>query len=217
LTFFSGRITDIGCAHIAKIESLESLELCGGGVTNIGCAHLAMLKNLSSLNLSQNIRITNTGVSSLVALTKLKALNLSNTRVSAGSLKTLSNLLHLQSLALYGCDDIKNLDQIRALPSLKCLRIESSSEDNGKVGEDACRNINADSDTSTDSDIDDEEIASSVFHDDSISLGSRSSFDTNDETELEYEPLNLGDNSNDNESLLSETNDGEDIQMEDLG
>jgi len=211
LDIFSGRITDVGCAHIAKIQSLQSLELCGGGVTNLGCAHLATLKNLSSLNLSQNDRITNTGASSLVALTQLKALNLSNTRVNAGSLQVLSNLSHLQSLALYGCNDIHDLDQIRALPTLKCLRINDFSEDDGKVEEDSCSNENADSDDNDD---------------DSSSFGSSSSYDDNsniiEDSDLEYEQLNSDDNGDGDgdgdESLLSEINDdGDDVLMEDLG
>lgn len=216
LDIFSGRVTDIGCAHIAKIQSLQSLELCGGGVTNLGCAHLATLKNLTSLNLSQNDRITNTGASSLVTLTKLKALNLSNTRVNAGSLQVLSNLSHLQSLALYGCNDIHDLDQIRALPTLKCLRIDDFSEDDGKVEEESCINANADSDD------DNEELASGVFHNDSSSFGSSSSYDNNsdiiEDSDLEYEQLDSDDNRDGDESLLSEINDdGEDILMENLG
>jgi len=216
LDIFSGRVTDIGCAHIAKIQSLQSLELCGGGVTNLGCAHLATLKNLTSLNLSQNDMITNTGASSLVALTKLKALNLSNTRVNAGSLQVLSNLSHLQSLALYGCNDIHDLDQIRALPTLKCLRIDGYSEEDGKFEEKSCSNSNADNDD------DNEELASGVFHDDSSSLRSNSSYNNNsdiiEDSDLEYEQLNSDDNRDGDEYLLSEiNNDGEDIVMENLG
>jgi len=215
LDIFSGRVTDVGCAHIAKIQSLQSLELCGGGVTNLGCTHLATLKSLTSLNLSQNDRITNIGASSLVALTELKALNLSYTRVNNGSLQILSNLSHLQSLALYGCNGINNLDQIRALPSLKCLRIDSSSEDN-EDNEDSCSNVDVESDNNH------EDLASGVFHDDSSSFVSRSSYGDSSsvagESDLEYEELHSDDHQDADESLLSEINNGsEDMLMEDLG
>lgn len=137
LDIFSGRITDVGCAHLSKITSLESLELCGGGVGDLGCTLLASLENLTSLNLSQNERITNRGAAALAALSNLKALNLSNTRVNSSALRFFSALVKLQSLALYGCRGIENgngLAKLQSgLPSLKCLRLNSSSDDDGMV------------------------------------------------------------------------------------
>jgi Leucine-rich repeat (LRR) protein len=137
LDIFSGRVTDVGCAHLSKIKSLESLELCGGGVGDLGCTLLASLENLTSLNLSQNERITNRGAAALAALSNLKALNLSNTRVNSTALRFFSSLVKLQSLALYGCRGIENgngLAKLQSgLPSLKCLRLDSSSEDDGMI------------------------------------------------------------------------------------
>jgi hypothetical protein len=78
---------------------LENLELCGGGVSDRGCASIALLENLVTLNLSQNERITNRGAAALAALGKLKCLNLSNTKVNAGALGFLGSLIHLKSLA----------------------------------------------------------------------------------------------------------------------
>lgn len=130
LDIFSGRVTDYGCMHLSKIKSLQSLELCGGGIGDRGCAYLASLDNLSSLNLSQNERITNRGAAALAALSKLKALNLSNTRVDSGAMQFLGTLVHLQSLALYGCDGVD--DRVvntlqNDLPSLKCLRLHNEN------------------------------------------------------------------------------------------
>lgn len=137
LDIFSGRITDAGCVHLSSIKSLESLELCGGGVGDLGCAHLGSLELLTSLNLSQNERITNRGAASLAALTNLKALNLSNTRVNSSALRFLGGLLRLQSLALYGCNGIEDgtsIDTLQnELPSLKCLRLNTSSNEDGIV------------------------------------------------------------------------------------
>jgi len=137
LDIFSGRITDSGCAHLAKIKSLESLELCGGGIGDLGCAYLASLDNLTSLNLSQNERITNRGAASLAALTNLKALNLSNTKVTSAALRFLGGLFKLQSLAMYGCRGIEDSDGLHALqqelPSLRCLRLNSTSDNDGIV------------------------------------------------------------------------------------
>lgn len=137
LDIFSGRVTDVGCAHLSKIKSLESLELCGGGVSDLGCTLLASLENLSSLNLSQNEQIGNRGAAALAALSNLKALNLSNTRVDASALRFFQGLVKLQSIALYGCPGIQEgngLDNLQSgLPSLKCIRLNSTSEDDGMI------------------------------------------------------------------------------------
>lgn len=128
------------CAYLSKIKTLTSLELCGGGVGDLGCAHLATLSNLTSLNLSQNESITNRGASSLAALSNLKALNLSNTCVNSDALKFFGGLLKLQSLALYGCRDIEDSPRLTSLqndlPSLRCLRLNSASNEDGVIDHD---------------------------------------------------------------------------------
>ena len=127
----------LSCAYLSKIKTLTSLELCGGGVADLGCAHLATLSNLTSLNLSQNESITNRGAASLAALSNLKALNLSNTCVTSDALKFFGGLLKLQSLALYGCKDMEDdprLDSLQSeLPSLRCLRLNSASNEDGVI------------------------------------------------------------------------------------
>jgi hypothetical protein len=138
LDIFSGRITDAGCSHLAKIKSLESLELCGGGISDLGCTMLATLDNLTSLNLSQNERISNRGAAALAALSNLKSLNLSNTRVNSAALVHFSDLMKLQSLALYGCRGIEQqsggLDRLQSgLPSLKCIRLNNGSAEDGII------------------------------------------------------------------------------------
>lgn len=126
------------CVHLSKIKTLTSLELCGGGIADFGCAHLATLSNLTSLNLSQNESITNRGAASLAALTNLKALNLSNTCVTPDALKFFGGLVKLQSLALYGCKDMEEsperLGVLQSeLPSLRCLRLNSPSNEDGVI------------------------------------------------------------------------------------
>lgn len=130
----------ISCAFLSKIKTLINLELCGGGVGDFGCAQLATLSNLESLNLSQNERITNQGAAALAALTNLKALNLSNTCVTPIALKYFSGLLKLQSLALYGCRDMidsPDLDSLQSeLPSLRCVRLNSDVNEDGVINHD---------------------------------------------------------------------------------
>jgi hypothetical protein len=142
LDIFSGRITDVGCLHLARIKSLESLELCGGGIGDMGCSLIAKLENLTSLNLSQNERITNQGGAALAALVNLKTLNLSHTRVTSSVLVHFSELIKLQSLALFGCHDIEEsshgMDQLQnELPALKCVRLNSQgSHEDGRIRRD---------------------------------------------------------------------------------
>jgi hypothetical protein len=95
----------------------------------LGCAHLATIYNLTSLNLSQNERITNRGAASLAALSNLKALNLSNTHVNSEALKFFSGLRELQSLALYGCKDIEDNPK----PLLRCVRLNSVNNEDGVI------------------------------------------------------------------------------------
>ena len=105
----------------------------------LGCHHLSELKNLTSLNLSQNERITNIGASSLATLENLKALNLSNTNTTSEVLPFYKSLVHLQSLAMYGCKGIHNSTQMqdlqRHLPNLKCMRLSVSSDGDGTIDE----------------------------------------------------------------------------------
>ena len=103
----------------------------------MGCVHLSSLSNLTSLNLSQNERITNCGARSLSTLSNLKALNLSNTGVTADALNYFGGLVKLQSLALYGCRSINDSPGLSALhselPSLRCLRLNSPTNEDGII------------------------------------------------------------------------------------
>lgn len=103
---------------------------------DLGCAHLATLESLESLNLSQNESITNRGAASLAALSNLRALNLSNTRVTSNALKFFHGLSKLQSLALYGCnmEDSPKIESLQdEVPTLRCLRLNNGSDDNDGV------------------------------------------------------------------------------------
>lgn len=183
----------LSCAYLSKIKTLTSLELCGGGVADLGCAHLATLSNLTSLNLSQNESITNRGAASLAALSNLKALNLSNTCVTSDALKFFGGLLKLQSLALYGCKDMEDnprLDSLQSeLPSLRCLRLNSASNEDGVIDHESEEENDGEEDDDEDSDYVEE---------------------VQDEDELSnaYEQLN----SDDNDSVVSSEESMEDFQ-----
>ena len=157
---------------------------------DLGCAHLATLSNLTSLNLSQNESITNRGAASLAALSNLKALNLSNTCVTSDALKFFSGLLKLQSLALYGCKDMEDdprLDSLQSeLPQLRCLRLNSAFNEDGVIdheSEDEQEDYVEGDEEDDDSDfvveeVEEEDELSAVYHQlDSESSGSEDDMD----------------------------------------
>lgn len=215
LDVFSGRITDMGCAHLSKIKSLESLELCGGGVGDLGCAHLASLENLTSLNLSQNERITNRGAASLAALTKLKALNLSNTRVNSAALRFLGGLVRLQSLALYGCRGIKDgasIENLQSeLPSLKCLRLNSTSDNDGVIE----TNIDPEDYEGQDSDIEGTGGLAAAAH---IRRGSEQSDSASEdqESDINDDDFPVNETENDGASDVDESDDSDSIGLDEM-
>lgn len=169
LDLFSSRVTDIGCVYLSKIETLTSLELCGGGISDLGCSQIATMSSLTSLNLSQNESITNCGAAALSALTNLEALNLSNTSVNSNALKFFEGLLKLQSLAMYGCNDMDDsltLSSLQSeLPSLRCIRLNSPSNEDGVIDHNVHTENEGDGgEEDYREEEDDEDQLSDVFH-----------------------------------------------------
>ncbi len=167
----------------------------------LGCHHLSQLENLTSLNLSQNERISNIGASSLAALTKLKALNLSNTGVNSEALPCFKGLRHLQSLAMYGCNNIQTSDEMqelqRDLPNLKCMRLSGSFDRDGTIEDGESEESNE-----NESIAEDDEIS---FADESDRESNFSFFVENEEEELEnIEGYSNSDDDNDEDEVMEE-------------
>lgn len=163
------------------MQTLTSLELCGGGIADAGCAHIATLVNLASLNLSQNELITNRGAASLAALAHLKALNLSNTAVTSEALRFFGGLLRLQSLALYGngLEDSPGLSSLQSeLPSLRCLRLNNTWDEDGVI-EHSVGSIGSEEEEFDDDEEEEEE--------------EEGNYDFGNESEGSYQPLNNDD------------------------
>lgn len=208
------------CAYLAQITTLTTLELCGGGIRDLGCAHLASLSNLTSLNLSQNERITNCGARALATLTNLKALNLSNTGVTADALSYFGGLVKLQSLAMYGCRSINDSPGLSSfhseLPSLRCLRLNSPTNEDGIIdhGEvedaedeyDGDLDIEDDNDDIFDYDDEEEEEEDVDIDDDDDDL------DLDDEADEEEGDFD-GDEEEENGDYIDELDDDDDDQM----
>ncbi len=87
--------------QLARIPSIQELNLSGVQLSDQDLASLAALKNLTELHL-ENTSITDAGLPHLAKLENLTYLNLFGTAVTDGGLKNLAVLKHLQSLYLAG-------------------------------------------------------------------------------------------------------------------
>jgi len=190
-----------------------SIVLMYCGFMVIGCQQLSQLTNLTSLNLSQNERITNIGVSSLSQLKKLKALNLSNTSVTSEALPYFKSLLHLQSLAMYGCKGLLNsstemVSLQRDLPNLKCMRLRVAFDGDGTIDEGENEEIDEENvsmlDEEDDIEEDDNPHEGMNFEDENSNRDSDMSFFQDDDLEFDE------DNEDDEDSLWSDDNQEED-------
>ncbi len=87
--------------QLARIPSIQELDLSGLPLADQSLAILAALKNISALHL-ENTPITDAGLPHLGSLEKLTYLNLFGTAVTDAGLKHLAGLSHLKSLYLAG-------------------------------------------------------------------------------------------------------------------
>jgi mono/diheme cytochrome c family protein len=88
-------------AKLARIPSIQELNLAGVPLRDADLANIAELKNLTVLHL-ENTPITDEGLTHLSKLEKLDYLNLFGTAVTDAGLKNLTGLSHLNRLYLAG-------------------------------------------------------------------------------------------------------------------
>ena len=144
LELCGGGITDTGCSTLATLENLVSLNLSQNErITNRGGENCSLcylkihIYNTFSFSNFIDQSIDFIIAAALAALSKLKTLNLSNTRVDSEALIHFSDLMNLKSLALYGCQGMKErknsmLDRLEnELPNLKCIRLNNGSDNDG--------------------------------------------------------------------------------------
>jgi mono/diheme cytochrome c family protein len=88
-------------AELARIPSIQELNLAGAPLHDADLANIAALKNLAVLHL-ENTPITDEGLTHLGKLEELTYLNLFGTAVTDAGLKNLAGLKHLKWLYLAG-------------------------------------------------------------------------------------------------------------------
>lgn len=116
-------IDDAGVAHLAKMTSLEALNLANTKVGNEGAAALANLWRLKSLSLAET-NIDDQALSAISKLKYLENLDLRRTKITSQGFANLASLRQLKTLDLEGTDvDDQVASTIAGFPSLQELNL----------------------------------------------------------------------------------------------
>jgi Leucine-rich repeat (LRR) protein len=115
-----GEFSDEAMPYLAKLASLEWLEIGGGSVSAAGVAHLKDCSGLRRLYI-HDIKLNGDELAWLAGLTKLEALSLQRTGIDGKVLKNLRPLGTLTVLNLSG-NNI-NSDDMEQIASFKALEV----------------------------------------------------------------------------------------------
>lgn len=108
--------------HVAKLTSLQSLNLDATRVTDAGLAHLAPLTNLRRLDLGSLKGITGEGMAHLAALSELESLSLQQSGIVDRDLARVADALpHLRKLSLAWLPVDSGLEYLEELEHLEDL------------------------------------------------------------------------------------------------
>lgn len=120
-------VGDAGLASLARIETLETLNLAGTRVTDAGLAHLAGLTRLRDLNL-RNTRVGDAGLAHLARLVGLRSVVLGATRVTDAGLARLARHTELRILSLSGLEGVTDvgLAHVSGLDNLETLHLSGT-------------------------------------------------------------------------------------------
>lgn len=124
LTFGDHAVTDAGLEHLAGLKKLTYLNLCfpdkkhGGMISDKGMDEIAKITSLETLDLRAT-QITDAGVARLKSLPKLKELLLNNTAITDQGLVYLQQVKSLRLVGVFNCKGVtaSGIAQLRkALP-----------------------------------------------------------------------------------------------------
>lgn len=121
-------ISDRGLMHISGLKSLKELNLSNFGlkrkVSDVGLGYIAKLTSLEKLDLPNGI--TDAGLAKLKGLTGLKRLDIGGTKMTGAGLEFLKDFKSLKFLQFPGGVTNKDLEILKELTSLEELWIQSS-------------------------------------------------------------------------------------------
>ena len=96
------KISDAALSHLTqcgKLKKLEVSECSQPGITDLGCEHLAKIQSLENINLWLS-KVSDDGLKPLRKLVKLTALNLDNTAITDAGTETIAQMKQLTWLHL---------------------------------------------------------------------------------------------------------------------
>jgi Leucine Rich repeat len=105
------QLTDAGLKHLTGLKKLTHLSLCwpdqkhGGKISDPGMEEVAKLTSLESLDLRAT-QVTDTGLSKLLMLPKLQTLLLNNTGITDVGLLSLAKIKTLQKVSVFNCKQL---------------------------------------------------------------------------------------------------------------
>jgi Leucine-rich repeat (LRR) protein len=113
------KITDAGVAHLAGLERLRKLDVCGSKITGAGLRIVATLPQLQTLDLGCCNEIADADLLHLSSLKHLRWLTLAcNNQITGAGLRHLAGVKTLQKLSLYNHGFLKD-DDLQGLYALR--------------------------------------------------------------------------------------------------
>lgn len=133
LTFGDHALTDAGLKHLANLKKLTYLNLCfpdtkhGGNISDKGMEELARVTSLETLDLRAT-QISDAGLAKLKALPNLKELLLNNTAITDAGLVQLQAIPSLRIVHVFNCKAVtpKGIAALRnAIPACEVVNAKA--------------------------------------------------------------------------------------------
>lgn len=131
------KVTDVGLNSLRLMPGLRKLDLSGAQrtdsglwaatLTDRGVDAVATLTNLEELRI-RGAKITDLGSAKLGALKLLRVLDVSETQLSSSGLKSVTAMVKLEQLSLYGCQRVDDsvVAVLAELPSLSWVDLQGT-------------------------------------------------------------------------------------------
>ena len=127
-------IYDSQMLELARMPRLEQLDLSHTRISDEGMMYLRSAPGIVDLNLYYAEQITDQGMSAIKDWKHLKRLNLRGTRISDGTLETVSHLVQLEALDVANTPVTDNgLDSLITLTNLKELSLGRRRESDNEI------------------------------------------------------------------------------------
>lgn len=114
-SFAGTNLNDVGLAHVARVRTIDNLNLQDTEISDAGLACLERLPNLQHLRLKGNPQLTNACVPHLARLTQLVDLQIHETSITEAALTELAGLAELRGVSVHVWQGNYTFDGLLAL------------------------------------------------------------------------------------------------------